>query len=163
MTLSNFDFLVRKELKKTKSNLIELKYIIYEQPEKKIINKEDWRIKLYQLDKFEMLTPVDYEIVNENDSIILGRHRLTGAENLQDVDKFYAKIQDSIFYVCYPYPEVVAIKHISNLNGSNQWELIKKLQKHDAFLYLFDGYVVDKYLDSLNQKVQPSPDCSDMK
>lgn len=124
--------------------------------EKKIINKEDWRIKLYQLDKFEMLTPVDYEIVNENDSIILGRHRLTGAENLQDVDKFYAKIQDSIFYVCYPYPEVVAIKHISNLNGSNQWELIKKLQKHDAFLYLFDGYVVDKYLDSLNQKVQPS-------
>ena len=36
---SNFDLLVRKELKKTKSNLIELKYIIYEQPEKKIINK----------------------------------------------------------------------------------------------------------------------------
>ncbi len=104
--------------------------------EKKIINKEEWKVKFYQLDKFEMLAPVDYEVVNESDSLILERAWLTGADaNLQSVDKFYAKIQDSILYICYPYPKVEAIKHLSNLNDANQWDLLKELQKYDPSLY----------------------------
>ena len=111
--------------------------------EKRIINKEDWRVKFYQLDKFEMITPVRFEIVNKNDSLITGRHGLMGADSrLQNVDDYYAKIQDSILYICYPYPQVLAIKHISNINGSNQWGLIKKLQKQDTSLYLHPSYVI---------------------
>lgn len=109
----------------------------------KVVNKENWRVKIYQLDEFEMLTPVRYEIVDKDDNLISERHRLTSADaNLQSVDKFYAKVQDSIFYICYYYPEVVVIKHITNLNGPNQWDLIKRLQKHDASLFLFDAHVI---------------------
>jgi len=113
--------------------------------EKKVVNKESWRVKFYQLDEFEVFAPIRYEVVNENDSLIIGRHRLTGADaNLQSVDKFYAKIQDSIFFVCYPYPKVVAIKHISNWNSSNQWGLIKKLHKYDTSLYQNSADVINK-------------------
>ena len=108
-------------------------------------NKENWKIKIYQLDEFETLTPVEYEIVNESDSLITERHGLMATDsNLRSVDKYYAKIQNSIFFVCYPYPKVVAIKHISNLNISNQWSLIKELQRHDASLYLHPAHVVYK-------------------
>ncbi len=104
--------------------------------EKKIINKEDWRIKIYQADKFDMATPISYQIVDENDSLISRRRFLIGTtDKLKNVDRFYVKIQDSIFYICYPYPKVITIKHISNLDSSKQWDLIIKLQKHDASLY----------------------------
>lgn len=104
--------------------------------EKKIINKEDWRVKIYQKDEFDMATPISYQIVDENDSLISRRRFLIGTtDKLKNADRLYAKIQDSIFYVCYPYPKVIVIKHISNLDGSNQWDLIIKLQKHDASLY----------------------------
>ncbi len=36
--------------------------------EKKVINKDNWKVKIYQLDKFEMFTPVKYQIINERDS-----------------------------------------------------------------------------------------------
>ncbi len=109
--------------------------------EKKIINKEDWRIKIYQEDKFDSATPISYQIIDKNDSLIAGKYFLIGTtDKLKDVDRFYAKIQDSIFYVCYPYPKVLAIKHISNLDSSNQKNLIIKLQKHDPSLSADDVY-----------------------
>ncbi|GAB1856577.1 hypothetical protein MHTCC0001_14120 [Flavobacteriaceae bacterium MHTCC 0001] len=104
--------------------------------EKKIVNKEDWRVKIYQKDEFDMATPISYQVVDENDSSITRRYFLIGTnDKLKNVDGFYAKIQDSILYMCYPYPEVVAIKHLSALDSSNQWDLIKKLQKYDTSLY----------------------------
>jgi hypothetical protein len=104
--------------------------------EKQVINKEDWKVKFYQLDEFEMFTPVRYKVVNSNGSLITEKQALTGADaNLQNVEKFYAKVQDSIFFICYPYPKVVAIKNILNLNKPNQWELIKKLNDQDSSLY----------------------------
>ena len=60
---------------------------------------------------------------------------LTGDSNLQNVDDFYVNIQDSIFFICYPYPKIVAINHISNLNKPNEWDLIKKLNEQDTSLY----------------------------
>ncbi len=117
--------------------------------EKKVINKDNWKIKIYQLDEFETLTPVEYEIVNERDSLVTGRHGLMGADaNLQNVDRYYAKIQDSIFYICYPYPKVMAIKHISNINGSNQWSLIENLKKRDTSLYLDSSYIFYKRIET---------------
>ncbi len=103
---------------------------------KQVLNKPDWIVKFYQLDKFEVFTPVRYEITNKDGSLISERHRLTSADaNLQNVNNFYVKVQDSILYICYPYPKVVAIKHISNLDKPNQWDLIKKLYRRDTSLY----------------------------
>lgn len=104
--------------------------------EEKIVNKEDWRVKIYQKDEFNMVTPISYQVVDEKDSLITRRYFLIGThDKLKNVDRFYSKIQDSIFYICYPYPEVVTIKHLSTLDSSNQWGLIKKLQKYDTSLY----------------------------
>ena len=108
--------------------------------EKQVVNKEAWKVKFYQLDEFEMITPIRYEVVSENGSVILERQALSADSNLQNVDNFYVKMQDSIFYICHPYPKVVAIKHISNMNKPNQWGLIKKLNKHDASLYNYNGH-----------------------
>ena len=84
-----------------------------------------------------MVTPISYQVVNENDSLFARRIFLIGThDKLQNVDRFYAKIQDSILYICYPYPKVIAIKHISNLSSPNQWDLIEKLQKYDTSLYI---------------------------
>ncbi len=95
-----------------------------------------------------MFTPVRYEIVNERDSLITGRHSLIGADaNLQNVDQYFAKIQDSIFYACYPYPKVMAIKHIANIRESNQWDLIERLKKSDTVLYLYPAHVIHESID----------------
>ncbi|CAA0183231.1 hypothetical protein [Tenacibaculum maritimum] len=103
---------------------------------KRVINKEDWIVKIYQFDEFEMITSIDYEIVNEDGQFIMNRQGLTGDSNIPNVDNFYVKMQDSIFYICYPYPKVIAIKHISNMDKQNQWDLIEKLKKRDSSLYL---------------------------
>ncbi|MFL0091765.1 hypothetical protein, partial [Tenacibaculum maritimum] len=80
--------------------------------EKQVVNKEDWIVKFYQKDEFEMFTPVIYEVFNGSKKLTSERRSLTGADaNLQNVNNFYVKMQDSIFYICYPYPIVVAIKH----------------------------------------------------
>lgn len=121
---------------------------------KKITNKEDWKVKFYQQDKFEMFTPVRYEIVNENDSLIAPRHSLLGTDaNLQNVDDYYTKVNDSIFFICYPYPKIMAIKHISKIRGSNQWDLIKRLRKYDSSLYIHPAHIGTGIVtDSLNSK-----------
>ncbi|MFL0063977.1 hypothetical protein [Tenacibaculum maritimum] len=105
--------------------------------EKQVVNKEDWIVKFYQKDEFEMFTPVIYEVFNGSKKLTSERRSLTGADaNLQNVNNFYAKIQDSIFYICYPYPIVVAIKDVSNIDKPNQWDLIEKLKKQDSSLYV---------------------------
>ncbi|MDB0600904.1 hypothetical protein PL373_07060 [Tenacibaculum maritimum] len=101
---------------------------------KRVINKEDWIVKIYQFDEFEMITSIDYEIVNEDGQFIMNRQGLGGDSNIPNVDNFYVKMQDSIFYICYPYPKVIAIKHISNMDKPNQWDLIEKLKKQDSSL-----------------------------
>ncbi|MFL0106968.1 hypothetical protein [Tenacibaculum maritimum] len=101
---------------------------------KRVINKEDWIVKIYQFDEFEMITSIDYEIVNEDGELIMKRKGLDGDSNIPNVDNFYVKMQDSIFYICYPYPKVIAIKHISNMDKQNQWDLIEKLKKQDSSL-----------------------------
>ncbi|MFL0151515.1 hypothetical protein V2632_09560 [Tenacibaculum maritimum] len=101
---------------------------------KRVINKEDWIVKIYQFDEFEMITSIDYEIVNEDGQFIMNRQGLGGDSNIPNVDNFYVKMQDSIFYICYPYPKVIAIKHISNMDKQNQWDLIEKLKKQDSSL-----------------------------
>lgn len=72
--------------------------------EKQVVNKEDWKIKIYQLDEFEMITPIRYEIVNKKGNVILERQSLSADSNLQNLDNFHVKVQDSIFYICHPYP-----------------------------------------------------------
>ncbi|MFL0155659.1 hypothetical protein V2687_14060 [Tenacibaculum maritimum] len=104
--------------------------------EKRVLNKEDWVVKFYQKDEFEMITPIRYKVVNEDGELIMKRKGLTGDSNIPNVDNFYVKMQDSIFYICYPYPKVIAIKHISNMDKQNQWDLIEKLKKRDLSLYL---------------------------
>lgn len=103
--------------------------------EKEVVYKEDWKVRFYQLNEFEMITPIRYEIVDENGNLILERQSLSADANLQNVDIFYVKMQDSIFYICHPYPKIVAIKHISKIDKPNQWHLIEKLNKYDASLY----------------------------
>ncbi|MFL0155661.1 hypothetical protein V2687_14070, partial [Tenacibaculum maritimum] len=66
---------------------------------KRVINKEDWIVKIYQFDEFEMITSIDYEIVNEDGQFIMNRQGLTGDSNIPNVDNFYVKMQDSIFYI----------------------------------------------------------------
>ncbi|MFL0116918.1 hypothetical protein R5N98_09045 [Tenacibaculum maritimum] len=89
--------------------------------EKQVVNKEDWIVKFYQKDEFEMFTPVIYEVFNGSKKLTSERRSLTGADaNLQNVNNFYVKMQDSIFYICYPYPIVVAIKDVSNMDKQNQ-------------------------------------------
>ncbi|MFL0063978.1 hypothetical protein, partial [Tenacibaculum maritimum] len=84
--------------------------------EKRVLNKEDWIVKFYQKDEFEMITPIRYKVVNEDGELIMKRKGLGGDSNIPNVDNFYVKMQDSIFYICYPYPKVIAIKHISNMD-----------------------------------------------
>ena len=64
---------------------------------KKIINKQDWSVKFYQLDEFDMVTPISYQVVDVNDSLISGRSFLAGTDaNKKSIEEFYVEIQDSI-------------------------------------------------------------------
>lgn len=81
--------------------------------QKEVKGKENLHVKFFQLDEFEHITPIEFELLNEHDSILIQREYLTGeTPMLESVEKFSPILYDSIFYICYPYPKVYAIHHL---------------------------------------------------
>ena len=54
---------------------------------KKMINTENLWVKFYQLDEFDMVTPISYQVVDINDSLLTRRYFLIGTnDKLKNVD-----------------------------------------------------------------------------
>jgi len=82
--------------------------------EKKVVGSRDLVVKIYQEDKFDKVTAINFELVNEKDSILIPEVFLTGTDETQEkIERFYPALHDSIFYLCYPYPEVFAIRPLN--------------------------------------------------
>jgi hypothetical protein len=97
------------------------------------MGSRDLVVKLYQQDKFDYVTPITFELINEKDSILIPEHFLTGTDETQEkIDRFYPGLRDSIFYLCYPYPEVFAIKHLSPSKSQlSRDSLFRRLKAYD--------------------------------
>ena len=98
---------------------------------KKVKGSQNLYVKFFQLDAFEHISPIDFELLNENDSILIRKQYLTGdTPMLESVNEFSPILYDSIFYICYPYPKVYTIHHLnpskSNLSRDELFEVIKK-------------------------------------
>jgi len=112
---------------------------------KKIEGSNDWYFKVFYKDEFEMFRPIQFEITNSNDSVILERRYFDGTDIEVKMEDFHVCIKDSIFYACYKYPRVVAIRRVSDFNDSllldspylsfNQSKLVEELHKYDTSLY----------------------------
>lgn len=104
---------------------------------KKVEGSGNLYVNIYQLDEFDNVTPINFEVVNDKDSIILPRKFLTGTDisiNDQTIENFQAFLHDSIFYLCYFYPQVYKIQHL-DINSQHPTDsLFKKLKLHDAKL-----------------------------
>lgn len=96
-------------------------------------------MKIYQKDEFEHLTPINFVLVNDKDSVIISESYLTGTDvRHENIERFYPFLQDSIFYLCYPYPKVYAIQHLDITKSQLPRDsLFKKLKGHDS--RLMDG------------------------
>ncbi|NEN24155.1 hypothetical protein G3O08_11645 [Cryomorpha ignava] len=107
--------------------------------QKRVEGSENLQVKFFQLDVFEHISPIDFELLNENDSVLIHREYLTGeTPMMESVDKFSPFLYDSIFYICYPYPKVLAIHHLDISKSQMPRDtLLRKLRKHDR--KLIDG------------------------
>ncbi|MBN8641150.1 MAG: hypothetical protein J0L86_04990 [Flavobacteriales bacterium] len=78
--------------------------------EKKIYEMGILKVRFYQKNEFEMTNPLFYELLNKNDSTIIGMRFLTGTHDIHgDAEDFYPSIHDSILYICYPNHHNVCI------------------------------------------------------
>jgi hypothetical protein len=107
--------------------------------EKRVVGSRDLIVRIYQEDKFDKVTAINFELVNAKDSVLIPAHYLTGTDMAHEaIDRYYAGVHDSIFYLCYPYPEVYAFKHLSpHKSGLLQDSLFKRLKAYDP--KLMDG------------------------
>lgn len=81
--------------------------------QKKVKGSENLHVKFFQLDEFDHITPIKFDLINKNGSILIKREYLTGeTPMLESVEKFSPILYDSIFYICYQYPKVHTIHHL---------------------------------------------------
>lgn len=104
--------------------------------QKKVEGSNNLHVKFFQLDVFEQMSPIDFELLDEKDSVLIHRVYLTGeTPMLENVERFSPFLFDSIFYICYPYPKVYAIYHLeASKSRLPRDTLFKKLKQHDSTL-----------------------------
>lgn len=104
--------------------------------EKKVEGSENLYVKIYQMDEFEHVTPIHFELLNSKDSVIIRETYLTGTDvRHEKIERFYPFLHDSIFYLCYPYPEVCTIQHLDPAKSELPRDtLFNKLKAHDSKL-----------------------------
>ena len=104
--------------------------------EKKVVGSRDLIVRIYQEDKFDKVTAIEFELVNDKDSVLIPANYLTGTDMAHEaIDRYYAGLHDSIFYLCYPYPEVYAFKRLSPSKSEvSQDYLFKRLKAYDPKL-----------------------------
>ncbi len=101
--------------------------------QKKVKGSESLQVKFFQLDVFEHISPIEFELLDDKDSVLITREYLTGETPMLDnVENFSPILHDSIFYICYPYPKVYAIHHLnSSKSGLSRDTLFKLLKAND--------------------------------
>lgn len=101
---------------------------------KKIEGTGNLYVKFYQTDEFDMATPLDYEVVNDKDSIVFSKTFLVGTHDKEENANFlYAKVYDSILYVSYIKPNKVwKVKDLKS--GKSRENLFDILRSHDSTL-----------------------------
>ena len=87
-------------------------------------------VNFYQKDEFDMVTPLAYELVNENGRVLIERSFIIGTnDKLKDVEDLYATLYDNILYISYPYIENVHVikdlKSRNHLTRDKLFEIIK--------------------------------------
>ena len=104
--------------------------------QKKVHGSKNLYVKFFQLDEFEHISPIKFDLLNENDSVLIHRMYLTGGTPmLQNVDNFYPSLYDSILYICYPYPVVHVIQHLDTSKSDlHRDTLLKMIKTHDSKL-----------------------------
>jgi hypothetical protein len=107
--------------------------------EKNVVGSRDLRVRIYQENKFDKVTAIEFELVNDKDSILIPASYLTGTDMAHEtIDRYYAGVHDSIFYLCYPYPEVFAIRPLAIYKSPlSRDSLFQKLKAYDP--KLIDG------------------------
>ena len=103
---------------------------------KKVDGSETLCVKFFQLDEFDHISPIRFDLLNQNDSILINRKYVTGETPLmQSVEKFSPILYDSILYICYPYPEVCAIHHLDPSKPElSRDTLFRIIKAHDSAL-----------------------------
>ncbi|MFD2717111.1 hypothetical protein ACFST9_00190 [Hymenobacter monticola] len=106
--------------------------------EKKVVGAQDLIVRIYQEDKFDNVTAIEFELVNDKDSILIPANYLTGTDMAHEtIDRYYAGLHDSIFYLCYPYPTIYAIEHLSPYKKQLPLDsLFKRLKEYDPRLII---------------------------
>ena len=101
---------------------------------KNVYGSSNLYVNFYQKDEFDMVTPLAYELIDENNKILIERDFIIGTnDKLESVEALYATLYDSILYISYPYVENVHI--IKDLKNRNQltrdklFEIIKSNNK----------------------------------
>lgn len=105
---------------------------------KKVEGSSNLYVEIYQKDEFDHVTPVDYTLLNEKGSTIIPMKFLTGTDvsvSIQKIENFDPFLHDSIFYLCYPYPEVYAIHHLHPSKSQlHRDSLFQQLKEYDSKL-----------------------------
>jgi len=103
---------------------------------KKVKGSENLFVKIYQKDKFDYVTPISFELINQDGSIIISNRFLTGTDvRHEKIERFYPCLHDGIFYLCYPYPKVYAIHPLDPAKSKlSRDTLFKILKEHDSRL-----------------------------
>lgn len=103
---------------------------------KKVKGSENLFVKIYQQDKFDYVTPILFELINQDGTVIISKMFLTGTDvRHEKIERFYPFLHDSIFYICYPYPEVYAIHHLNPAKSELPKDtLFKMIKENDSKL-----------------------------
>ena len=101
---------------------------------KKIEGTENLYIRFYQTDEFDMATPLDYEVVDHKDSVVIHKTFLVGTHDKEeDTNSLYAKVYDSILYISYIKPnQVWKVRDLKS--GKERENLFRTLKSHDSTL-----------------------------
>lgn len=108
-----------------------------------IPDMENLSFNLYQENAWDMATAIDFELVNQNDSLLVKRCFLTGTHNYEkDTRFFHAGSFDSIVYLAY--------------GDSKEVEVLFDLKKNQAPCFCTNAYDPRNYqrADSLLRVLQ---------
>lgn len=103
---------------------------------KKVEGSENLFVKIYQQDEFDYVTPISFELINQDKSVLISKQFLTGTDvRHEKIERFHPYLYDSIFYICYPYPKVYAINHLDPSKSQLPRDtLFKMIKAHDSKL-----------------------------
>lgn len=102
---------------------------------KKVKGSNSLYVKIYQKDEFDFVTPISFELILDDSSIVVPKSFFIGShDKLENLNNFHPFLHDSIFYLCYPYPEVYTIKALGKSTSLSREVLFELLKEHDSKL-----------------------------